>query len=461
MIQKVSPVLLRPEFTENPDQPCRLIVEMASTHTDRVASYIEASEGRVHREMKLFPVVVVEVPYSALELMTYSPHIRKIWHDVKVRTLLDIAVPTAGGLKARDLGFTGKDVTVAVIDTGIFPHPDLIYPESRIVAWHDLVNDRSTPYDDNGHGTHVSGIIAGNGSASRGKYVGMASEAKLVGVKALNKDGEGNTSDVISALEWCMDNQKTYNIRAINLSLGSAAQESAREDPLCRAVSAAWASGIVVCVAAGNDGPNVRTINTPGITANAITVGNLDDKGTEDLSDDVISDSSSRGPTIDNSTKPDLLAPGTNITSLRAGGGYRSLSGTSMATPMVTGAVAQILQKSPNFKPDQVKTMLQRNARNMGMQSTFMGSGALAIAGIFEEPKKDDKKQRSFFSMLFGNHPASDSPVNDRPQRTGGLFPKLFGKKDDAPDSEAEKTKSSNFNPLSLALLALIPLAIV
>lgn len=439
MIQKVSSVLLRPEFTENPEQPCRLLVEMATPHSDRVATYVEANEGRVHRELRLFPGIVVEVPYSALEIMTFSPHIRKIWHDIKVRALLDVAVPTSGGVRAHDLGFTGKDITVAVIDTGIFPHPDLIYPESRIVGWHDLVNERSTPYDDNGHGTHVSGIIAGNGSASRGKYRGMAPEAKLVGIKVLDRNGEGNTSDVISALEWCIDNQKTYNIRAINLSLGSAAQDTARQDPLCRVVSAAWSNGMVVCVAAGNDGPDTRTINTPGITPNAITVGNLDDKGTADPADDSVSDSSSRGPTIDNTMKPDILAPGTNIASLRAGGGYRSLSGTSMATPMVTGAVAQILQKSPDLSPDRVKTILQRNARDMGLQSTDEGSGALSIAGFFEEQQKSDKKQRSFFDILFGNKaraknnakPDNEVDPNEKPKQTGSLFQMLFGKKTD------------------------------
>ena len=463
MIQKISPVLLNSEFTENPEKPCRLIVEMASTHSDRVASYVEASEGKVHREMKLFPVVVVEVPYSALEAMTFSPHIRKIWHDVKVQTLLDVAVPIAGGTKAQGLGFTGKDITVAVIDTGIYQHPDLMYPESRIVAWHDLVNDRAYPYDDNGHGTHVSGIIAGNGLASRRKYVGMAPEVKLVGVKALNKDGEGNTSDVISALEWCINNQKTYDIRAINLSLGSKAQDSAREDPLCRAVTTAWNSGLVVCVAAGNDGPKVRTINTPGIAPSVITVGNLDDKGTEDLADDTISDSSSRGPTIDYELKPDLLAPGTNITSLRTGGGYRSLTGTSMATPMVTGSVAQLLQKSPNLRPDQVKAILKRNARTMGLQSSFQGSGALSIASLFEEQKKDERKQKSFFEMLFGSFkPKAGTTIsNEKPEQAGNPSPTLFGVKSTATDTVEEGTKSPDFNPLSLALLALIPLVIV
>ncbi|MGE5583020.1 MAG: S8 family peptidase [Bacillota bacterium] len=463
-LQKISPVLLRPEFTENPEKPCRLIVEMATPYSDKVASYIEASEGRVHREMRLFPAVIVEVPYSALQPMILSPHVRKIWHDVRVRALLDIAVPAVGGSKVQDLGFTGKDVTVAVIDTGIFPHPDLIYPQSRIVGWHDLVNERSIPYDDNGHGTHVSGIIAGNGVASRGKYRGMAPEAQLVGIKALDRDGEGNSSDVISALEWCIENQKTYNIKVINMSLGSAAQDSAREDPLCRVVSAAWSRGMVVCIAAGNDGPDPRTINSPGITPNAITVGNLNDKETVEPDDDVLSDSSSRGPTIDGIIKPDILAPGTNITSLRVGGGYRSLSGTSMATPMVTGAAAQIYQKWPDLKPDQVKMLLRRNARSMGMQSFAAGSGALNVDGVFDEPQKDGRKQNSLLNLLFGNNSLfskfqKGKQVADNKTKKVSLLQKLFRKKQPVADTSNEKTKTNDFNPLALALLAMIPLA--
>jgi len=450
-IQKISSVLLKPEFTENPEQPCRIIVEMASPHTDRIASYIEANEGKVHREMQLTPFIIAEVPYSALELMIYSPHIRKVWHDVKVRTMLDVAVPTAGGSKAHDLGFTGKDVTVAVIDTGISPHADLIYPENRIVGWKDLVNDRSTPYDDNGHGTHVSGIIAGNGTASRGKYIGMAPEVKLVGVKVLDKEGSGNTSDVISGLEWCIQNQKDYNIKAVNLSLGSDAHASHQEDPLCRAVAAAWNSGMVVCIAAGNSGPDLRTINTPGITPSAITVGNLDDQGTVDVSDDIISDSSSRGPTIDNSVKPDLLAPGTNIMSLRPGGGYRSLSGTSMATPMVTGAAAQAIQKWPTLKPDQIKQTLLQNARSLGLQPNYEGSGSLNMDGLFDESKKEAvNKQNSIASIFDG---------------LNSIFNMLFSKKTvaktgDEGEPSAKSSKAKDFNPLPITMLMLLSTAL-
>lgn len=449
--QKISSSLLRPEFTENPEKPCRIIVEMASPFTDKIASYVEANEGRVHREMRIVPSVVVEMPYAGIQFMVLSPHVRKIWYDSRVRVLLDTAVPTVGGAKAHDLGFTGKDITVAVIDTGIFPHSDLIYPENRIVAWYDLLNDRQAPYDDNGHGTHVSGIIAGNGAASRGKYTGMAPDAKLVGIKALDKEGGGNTSDIITALEWCIQNRETYNIRAINLSLGGAAQDSYSQDPLCRAVSAAWNGGMVVCVAAGNDGPDPGTINTPGINPKAITVGNLDDNGTMDTVDDLLNDSSSRGPTIDNLVKPDLLAPGTDIMSLRVGGGYRALTGTSMAAPMATGAVAQILQQSPSLKPDQVKNKIRQNARDLGLDSNFEGSGALNMDGLFEQPQKEATNQANpLLNMLNGIR---------------SIFSKLSRKTSLAQESvdagPVRKQKLNITNPLPLALLMLLPIAFV
>lgn len=453
-IQKISPALLKAEYTENPEKTCRVIVEMTTPQAERVSSYVQTNEGKVHRELKLISSMVVELPYSAVQYMVLSQHVKKIWPDTKVRTMLDVAVPTAGGIKAHDLGFTGKDVTVAVIDTGIFPHPDLTYPENRIAAWNDMINGRSAPYDDNGHGTHVAGIIAGNGTASRGKYVGMAPDVKVVGIKALDSEGSGNTSDIISAIEWCVENQETYNIKAINLSIGATAENSYSQDPLSRAVSAAWSKGMVVCVAAGNDGPEAGTINTPGINPSVITVGNLDDKGTVDFADDGIAESSSRGPTIDNLIKPDFLAPGTNIMSLRVGGGYRRLSGTSMAAPMVTGAVAQMLQKWPSLKPDQLKSMLRRNARDLGLESTFEGSGAINMDAVFEETKKSSVDPlSSILNNLFGNL-FGKKRVSDKSSSSGSASVA-------AKPSEAKATTVNplgNFSPLHVGMLALIPL---
>ena len=384
LLHKLCPELRKAEYREHPEQPCRIIVETNQPATGCITSLVDHFQGKVHRKVDIFPGLVVELPFSQIQAMTWAPYIKKIWHDTKVQALMDIAAPTVGAYTGQDSGYNGQQMVAAVIDTGIFPHPDLIYPENRIIGWYDLVNERNSPYDDNGHGTHIAGIIAGNGIQSKGRYRGMAPEAKLVGVKALDHNGSGNTSDVIAAIEWCIANREKYNIKAINLSLGSTAHDSCRNDPLCRAASAAWRNGIVVCVAAGNDGPEPRTITTPGINSSVITVGNLDDNATIEWDDDQLNPSSSRGPTIDNISKPDLLAPGTAITSLRVPRGYRAFTGTSMATGVATGAVLQILQQNPVLKPDEVKHLLVNNTRLLDLDSNQQGAGVINLNNIFD-----------------------------------------------------------------------------
>jgi serine protease AprX len=312
-----------------------------------------------------------------------------------VTTLLDVATPAIYSDQLKENGLTGKDVTIAVIDTGIHPHQDI---EGRIKGFKDFVKNRTAPYDDNGHGTHCAGDAASNGSASNGKYQGPAPEANLVGVKVLDKMGSGSLSTVISGVEWCIQNQSQLNINILSLSLGSNATQPAEDDPVVRAVESAWDSGMVVCVAAGNSGPDEGTIASPGISPKVITVGAAEDKNTVDRSDDMIADFSSRGPTIDGLVKPDLVTPGVNIVSLRSPGSfldktnlgarvdtnYVSLSGTSMATPICAGVVAQLLQNQPNLTPDQVKQLLINACEDMGQPPNVQGHGYLNAANLID-----------------------------------------------------------------------------
>lgn len=396
-VRKLSLPLRTEEVFGKSDSPRRLIVEVMNNRSlDRIAALIDSNHGKIHKEIRMIPSLVADLPFSSLEELARSSYVYKIWRDSPVYTQLDVAIPSSGGLIPYQAGFTGKGVVVAVLDTGIDPHEDLTEPTNRILAWKDFVNGENSPYDDNGHGTHVAGIIAGNGRYSNGKYRGIAPEAMLVGVKILDEEGSGRLSDVISGIEWCIDSLSALNIRAINLSIGSEVQESYQADPLCRITSAAWEKGITVCAAAGNSGPQLGSINTPGINPVIITVGNLDDQNTLTNIDDILAPSSSRGPTLDRLIKPDLVAPGTNITSLKVGGGYTTLSGTSMATPLVTGAVALILQKWSNLKPNQLKTLLMRSARDIGVGPNLQGAGALDLEAIFKreiessKPKKND-----------------------------------------------------------------------
>ncbi len=395
-VRKLSLPLRTDEVLSKSDSSKRLIVEaMNSRSLDRIAAMIDANQGKIHKEIRMFPSLVADLPFSSLEELARSRYIYKIWQDAPVYARLDVAVPASGGLIPYEAGYTGKGIVVAVLDTGIDPHGDLTTPYNRILAWKDLVNEENSPYDDNGHGTHVAGIIAGNGRHSNGKYRGMAPEAKLVGVKILDQEGSGTLSDVISGIEWCIDSLSALNIRVINLSIGSEVQGPYRSDPLCRVTTMAWEKGITVCAAAGNSGPGSGSINTPGINPVIITIGNLDDQNTLTNIDDILSPSSSRGPTLDDKVKPDLVAPGTNITSLKAGGGYTTLSGTSMATPLVTGAVALILQKWSNFKPDQIKTILMRKARDIGVGPNLQGAGALDLEAIFENEAMKKKPKEN------------------------------------------------------------------
>src|SRR5699024_6799417 len=242
-----------------------------------------------------------------------SPHIKKIHYDRKVTTLLDTATPSIHADQLQDNGLTGKDKTIAIIDTGIHPHEDL---NGRITGFKDFVGNKTEAYDDNGHGTHCAGDADGDGTLSDGKYKGPAPEANLVGVKVLNKMGAGSLSTVIEGIEWCIENRTEYGINILSLSLGSDARESAKDDPVVKAVNAAWDQGLVVCVAAGNSGPEEQTIGSHGTSPKVITVGAADDNDTTDRSDDTVASFSSRGPTIDGLTKPDLLTPGVDIVSL-------------------------------------------------------------------------------------------------------------------------------------------------
>lgn len=350
------------------------------------------------KNLKEFPMITccsAKMSLNNLEqLLDNCKAIKKVYHDREFTALLDVVTPTIGSNTLHQSEYTGLGKTIAIIDTGIHPHDDI---KDRITGFVDLIGGKTEPYDDNGHGTHCAGDAAGNGLSSIDrKYIAPAPEAKLVGVKVLDKRGAGSLSTVIQGIQWCTQNKEQYNIDIISLSLGSEAIESASDDPVVQAVERAWENGIVVCVAAGNSGPRNGTIASPGISPAVITVGATNDNNTIDRSDDTVAEFSSRGPTIDNFIKPDLVLPGVNIVSLRApgsyldranrfarvGSNYFSLSGTSMATPICAGVVAQLLQKEPYLTPDQVKNKLLMACTDMGQPPTVQGYGYLNAVNL-------------------------------------------------------------------------------
>jgi serine protease AprX len=295
-------------------------------------------------------------------------------------------------------GVNGQGIGVAVIDSGITIHAAL---KGKVVANVSMIAGDPSTADEYGHGTHVAGIIAGARTSTTSLYPsGVAPGVHLINVRVLGENGSGYTSDVIAGIDWAIANRSRYNIRVINLSLGHPVMEPAATDPLCEAVRRAVSAGIVVVAAAGNDGRNeagvpiLGGITSPGNSPYAITVGALDTKGTTTRADDSVAPYSSRGPTkFDFAVKPDLVAPGAKIVSLealgsylpmtypllhRAGFGnnaYMHLSGTSMATPIVSAAATLLLQGTPSLTTAHVKIALQSGATPIE-DGGLMGAGA-------------------------------------------------------------------------------------
>ena len=288
--------------------------------------------------------------------------------------------------------YTGKSIGIAVLDTGVYPHEDFIIPSNRIVAFKDFIHHRHVPYDDNGHGTHVCGIISGNGYHSNGKYTGIAPESHLVVGKILDASGNGAISTILKAIRWVIEHQYDYNIRILNISVGSESTEIDEEKSiLVQSVTAARDNGIVVVVAAGNNGPKRMSVTSPGISRKVITVGSSDDHKAILLGGNRIHHYSGRGPTKHQILKPDLVAPGSSIISCSPpyygkSAGYTTRSGTSMATPIVSGSVALLLEKNPNLTNEKVKHLLQMTATDLNLPKNQQGYGLLNIEKLLTSP---------------------------------------------------------------------------
>lgn len=248
-------------------------------------------------------------------------------------------------------------VSVGIVDTGAFPHMDI---RDSIIDFHDCVGGRSRPYDDNGHGTHIAGIVCGTGAASGGKYRGIYTGARLAVVKGLDEKGGGSVEQVTSAIDYLIKSMDKYNIRVINISMGGSEEEENRYRPLLLAVEEAWNRGITVCAASGNSGPGRGSVTVPGTSRKVITVGASDDHMPVRTSDGgVLRDYSGRGPTRECIVKPDVLCAGTDIISCKNSiNGYVSKSGTSMSTAAVAGIAAFMLSMYPDMTPKDVKQRL-------------------------------------------------------------------------------------------------------
>lgn len=394
-------------FPVNPDGTVNVIIQFNQTPKAQHFADLAARGGRMKFSLDRINAVAYRIPVKVLAWLENHPDVAYVSPDRPNKVASDDDIPAVMDDVARQqFALDGTGVGIAVIDSGIFNHDDLQNANgtgSRIVYSESFIPGDSTTNDAYGHGTHVAGILAGNGRDSQSgypvQYTGIASNANIINLRVLDSNGMGTDSQVIAAIQRAIQLKSTYNIRVINLSLGRPIFESYTLDPVCQAVEAAWNSGIVVVVAAGNDGRNnsygtdgYATINAPGNDPNVITVGATKTNGTPTRLDDTVASYSSKGPTLlDHVAKPDLVAPGNRIVSLAspgstlfssllnldilpittcvlnncttgASGKYVRLSGTSMATPIVAGAAALMVQKDPTLTPDTIKARMMKTA---------------------------------------------------------------------------------------------------
>ena len=269
------------------------------------------------------------------------------------------------------------------MDSGISKHLDF---DNRIIYFKDFVNKRHVVYDDEGHGTHVSGIIAGSGIMSKGKIRGVAPEAEIVSLKVLDNRGRGKEENVINGLHWIIDNGKKYGIRVVNLSFGTLSNDEKAGKKLIDEVELLWDLGYVVVAAAGNNGPGPNSISTPGDCKKIITVGAENDNIKVFVNGKYTYNYSGRGPTKQCIIKPDIVAPANKIISCsnlwQKGYPYIEKSGTSMATPIVTGIVALMLNKKEKLTNVECKKILKENAIDMSMDKNRQGAGLVNANAI-------------------------------------------------------------------------------
>lgn len=305
---------------------------------------------------KSYPFIscyVLSLSGEEISWLSNLTQVGKIYSVCTASAMMNVAKKI---LNVEGSSLSGKGVNVAFIDTGLANHVDFCLGEKRIKAFKDFVHGKEKCYDDNGHGTFVTGVCAGSGVCSGGKYAGVAPKAGIIALKALSSKGEAGADKILEAMQWVYDNHEKEKIKVVCMSFGS--EPLGYNDPIMSGAEALWKEGIVVVAAAGNSGPEFQTIKSPGVSNRIITVGGFDDNRLDTNSFDEkffeVASFSSRGPSF-NRFKPDLVAPSVDITSCGTNNNYVKLSGTSVATPMVAGLCALLLEENPNLAPNDVK----------------------------------------------------------------------------------------------------------
>ena len=332
-------------------------------------------------------------PAKNFELLLNILEVDKIYFDRKACLMSkapnDSADASRNLLDQKTSYLSGKGVTVAFIDSGVFPHPDLIKPKNRVVAFRDFISGSIYPYDDNGHGTACIG--AGFGASVDGRFKSLAYDANIVCAKAFDKFSMGFYSDILAAMQWIIDTKDKHNTRIVVLPFGSSSF-TRRFDLLSHGVQKLWMQGLFVCTCTGNLGPSEGSITSPGISEYSFTTGACD------TSTDMPKPTffSGRGPIAMKLNKPDVVMPGFNVQSLNTETSYepytkgnynipslsmhyRTVSGTSIAASFSAAMAALLLQKSSNLTPDDVKSILKTCSVSINELKTIQGAGIISI----------------------------------------------------------------------------------
>jgi serine protease AprX len=353
-----------------------------------IKNKIITSGGKIKYECLNIRAVACEIPSYGLDKLSEIPEVSFISFDYKASLCLRKTRDIMGVGFARTFNLTGRGVGVGIIDSGVYPHPDLTSKRTCISYFEDLINGHIKAYDDNGHGTFTAGLIASSGTSSSEMYSGIAPDSNLLCIKAFDASGKGFMSDILKGTDILISQKDRYNLRVICLPFEFPYLEKLKINPLEEIIKKALSLKIAIVAPSGNSGPQAYSVYCPGNIKDVITVGGAQALDTN-IKSTKVSSFSGRGPTLEDVSKPDIIAPSVNITSLGCDTSYNpsikrlpslqnlyvTLSGTSAACALIAGMCALIIEKTPDLSPQDLKSILCLSTISLGDNKFSQGKG--------------------------------------------------------------------------------------